>query len=203
MSQASGGFSTSGTGQDVVVSVTPELARRVVAALAIQDATIRAGVLSGARTSSSGTLALARRVRAVVDAVMLPVLIAGGGAAWEAGLVAALDADPAVQVARRCVDVVDLLAAAGAGLGRAALVAADLRRLDADAVDRLIAAEVAAVGVVRRGDSDTEDRLRALGIDYLVPDDADPARRRGRARRGRGGGRRPGRPAHPHRPDVR
>ena len=106
---------------------------------------------------------------------MLPVLIAGGGAAWEAGLVAALDADPAVQVARRCVDVVDLLAAAGAGLGRAALVAADLRRLDADAVDRLNAAEVAAVGVVRRGDSDTEDRLRALGIDYLVPDDADPA----------------------------
>ena len=52
----SGGFSTSGTGQDVVVSVTPDLARRVVAALAIQDATIRAGVLSGARTSSSGTL---------------------------------------------------------------------------------------------------------------------------------------------------
>jgi Flp pilus assembly CpaE family ATPase len=114
-------------------------------------------------------------VRAVVDAVMLPVLIAGGGAPWEAGLVAALDVHPAVQVARRCVDVVDLLAAAGAGLGRAALVAADLRRLDADAVDRLVAAEVAAVGVVRRADTDAEGRLRALGIDYLVPDDADPA----------------------------
>jgi hypothetical protein len=53
---ASGGFSTSGTGQDVVVSVAPALAQRVVAALAIQDATIRAGVLSGARTSSSGAL---------------------------------------------------------------------------------------------------------------------------------------------------
>ena len=51
---ASGGFSTSGTGQDVVVSVAPALARRVVAALAIQDATIRAGVLTGARTGSSG-----------------------------------------------------------------------------------------------------------------------------------------------------
>lgn len=46
---ASGGFSTSGTGQNVVVSVTPALAQRVVAALAIQDATIRAGVLTGAR----------------------------------------------------------------------------------------------------------------------------------------------------------
>jgi SAF domain-containing protein len=56
----SGGFSTSGTGQDVVVSVVPTLAQRVVAALAIPDATIRAGVLTGARkstgTTSSGTL---------------------------------------------------------------------------------------------------------------------------------------------------
>lgn len=104
---------------------------------------------------------------------MLAVLIAGGGASWEAGLVAALGTDPSVQVARRCVDVVDLLAAAGAGLGRVALVAADLRRLDADAVDRLVAAEVAVVGVVSRGDIRTEERLHALGIDYLVPDDAE------------------------------
>lgn len=49
---ASGGFSTSGAGQDVVVSVAPALAQRVVAALAIQDATIRAGVLSGPRPSA-------------------------------------------------------------------------------------------------------------------------------------------------------
>jgi hypothetical protein len=52
----SGGFSTSGTGQDVVVSVAPRLAQRVVAALAIQDATIRAGVLTGSGSGSSGTL---------------------------------------------------------------------------------------------------------------------------------------------------
>lgn len=104
---------------------------------------------------------------------MLAVLIAGGGAPWEARLVAALDSIASVRVARRCVDVVDLLAAAGAGLGRVALVAADLRRLDADAVDRLSAADVVPVGVVARGDSAAEDRLRALGIDYLVPDDAD------------------------------
>ncbi len=52
----SGGFSTSGTGQDVVVSVPAQLAQRVVAALAIQDATIRAGVLTGSRVSSSGAL---------------------------------------------------------------------------------------------------------------------------------------------------
>ena len=107
--------------------------------------------------------------------MMLTVLIAGGGAAWEATLVAALDAEPALHVARRCVDVVDLLAAAGAGLGRVALVAADLRRLDADAVDRLVAADVVPVGVVARGDLSAEDRMRSLGVEFLVPDDADPA----------------------------
>lgn len=108
-------------------------------------------------------------------AVKLPVLIAAGGASWEADLVAALErGSSAVSVARRCVDVVDLLAVAASGLGRVALVAASLRRLDADAVDRLIAAEVVPVGVVPRGDTAAEDRLRALGIEHLVPADADP-----------------------------
>jgi Flp pilus assembly CpaE family ATPase len=107
--------------------------------------------------------------------VKLPVLIAAGGAAWEAELVAALErGSTAVSVARRCVDVVDLLAVAASGQGRAALVAAALRRLDADAVDRLRAAEVVPIGVVPRGDGAVEDRMRAMGIEYLVPDDADP-----------------------------
>jgi MinD-like ATPase involved in chromosome partitioning or flagellar assembly len=107
--------------------------------------------------------------------VKLPVLIAAGGADWETALVAALDRSSAtVTIARRCVDVVDLLAAAAAGLGRAALVAAGLRRLDADAVDRLLAADVVPVGVVRRGDAAAEDRMHALGVEYLVPADADP-----------------------------
>lgn len=42
-----GTFSSTGSGQDVVLSVAPELAQRVVQALAIDNATIRAGVLSG------------------------------------------------------------------------------------------------------------------------------------------------------------
>lgn len=106
----------------------------------------------------------------------LPVLIAAGGASWEADLVAALDSGTApVSVARRCVDVVDLLAVAATGQGRAALVAASLRRLDADAVDRLRAAAVVPVAVVPRADSAAEDRMRALGIEHLVPDDADPS----------------------------
>lgn len=106
----------------------------------------------------------------------LPVLTAAGGAAWATDLVSALEGgDFGVTIARRCVDVVELLSVAAARQGRAALVSASLRHLDADAVDRLVAAEVAPVGVVPRGDSGAEDRLRALGIEHLVPSDADPA----------------------------
>src|SRR5664279_904455 len=44
---ADAGSFASGNGQDVVLSVAPELAQRVVGALAIENATIRAGVLTG------------------------------------------------------------------------------------------------------------------------------------------------------------
>jgi MinD-like ATPase involved in chromosome partitioning or flagellar assembly len=107
--------------------------------------------------------------------VKLPILTAAEGAGWEAGLLVALErGDHGVAVARRCVDVVDLLAVAATGQAKAALVAGGLRRLDADAVDRLNAVGVVPVGVVPRGDADVEGRLRAMGIDYLVPDDAEP-----------------------------
>jgi hypothetical protein len=52
----SGNFGSGGTGQDVVLSVAPELAQRVVEALAIDNATIRAGVLSGARPATRAAL---------------------------------------------------------------------------------------------------------------------------------------------------
>ena len=99
----------------------------------------------------------------------LPILCAADGAAWEERLVAAFErGSHPVEIVRRCVDVVDLLAVAGSGQGRAALVGASLRRLDTDAVERLRAAGVVPVGVVRRGDAEAEDRL-------LLPEDAEPA----------------------------
>lgn len=104
----------------------------------------------------------------------LPVLSAADGAAWEERLVAALARGPhGVEIARRCVDVVDLLAVAASGQGRAALLAPTLRRFDADAVDRLAAAGVVPVAVVPRGDNAAESRVRALGVEHVVPDDAD------------------------------
>lgn len=105
----------------------------------------------------------------------LPVLSLADGAAWEERLVAAFDggAHP-VEIVRRCVDVVDLLAVAASGQGRAALIAAGLRRVDADALDRLRAAGVAPVGVVPRADAAAEEQLRAAGIAHVLPDDAEP-----------------------------
>lgn len=106
----------------------------------------------------------------------LPVLSVADGAGWEERLVTAFESGRhPVEIVRRCMDVVDLLAVAASGQGRAALVAAGLRRLDVDAVDRLQAAGVAPVGVAPRGDAAAEDRLRAVGIEYVVPDDADAA----------------------------
>ncbi len=104
----------------------------------------------------------------------LAVLTAAEGESWEAALVVAWEAGPLrVTVVRRCVDIVELLAVAVSGQAQAALVSAQLRRLDADAVDRLVAADVAPIGVFPGADPDAEDRLRAMGIAYVVAADAD------------------------------
>ena len=105
----------------------------------------------------------------------LPVLTAADGASWEASVVGGLgDGDSAVEVVRRCVDVIELLAVAASGQARAALVSASLRRLDVDAVERLSAAGTVPVGVVERGDVAAEERLRAMGVAFVVASDIDP-----------------------------
>jgi len=103
----------------------------------------------------------------------LPVLTAVTGARWEADLVGELDrADHGVTVVRRCVDLAELLAAAAAGTARAALLSAELRRLDRDAVTRLSAAGIAVVGLFDPGDGVAENRLRELGVGQVLPADA-------------------------------
>ena len=105
----------------------------------------------------------------------LQVFTAVTGAAWESELVGALDrADHGVTVVRRCVDVSELLAAAATGTGQAALLSAELRRLDGDAIARLDAAGVAVVGLVEPGDDRAAERLRQLGVRRVLPADADP-----------------------------
>ena len=105
----------------------------------------------------------------------LQVFTAVTGAAWESELVGALDrADHGVTVVRRCVDVSELLAAAATGTGQAALLSGELRRLDVDAVARLGAAGVAVVGLVDPGDERAAERLRQLGVRFVLPADAEP-----------------------------
>jgi Flp pilus assembly CpaE family ATPase len=108
--------------------------------------------------------------------VSVPVLAAVTGASWEAALVAGLERTPTgITLVRRCVDLADLLAAAATGTARAALLSAELRRLDRDALSRLAAARVAVVGLYSPGDEQAETRLRQLGVVHVLTADASPA----------------------------
>lgn len=106
----------------------------------------------------------------------IPVFTAVTGAPWEAKLVAALErSDHGITVARRCVDLADLISAAASGAARAVLLSADLRRLDREAVARLAKSGVAVVGLVSPGDESATARLRQLGIGVVASADADTA----------------------------
>ncbi len=93
----------------------------------------------------------------------------------EAALVQAVDASGRMAVARRCADVVELLAAAEAGLGRLALVSAELDRLDREAVVALHQCGVRVVCVADQARPWLTDRLAACGADLVVPPPADAA----------------------------
>lgn len=106
----------------------------------------------------------------------LAIVTAVSGSGWESQLVSTIDRAPGgLYVARRCVDVPDLLATAAAGHGRVVLVSADFRRLDRDAVSQLRGSGVAVVGVVMpESAADVTGRMRKLGIDIVVRADATP-----------------------------
>ncbi|WP_029138764.1 AAA family ATPase [Nakamurella lactea] len=103
------------------------------------------------------------------------VATAGSGHDWENELVSALGRPGAsLSVVRRCVDVADLLAVAGTGQAAVVVVAADLRRLTSDAVQRLATAGVAVVGVYSADDQRARVRLERIGVTTVVADDAGP-----------------------------
>ncbi len=108
----------------------------------------------------------------------IAVVSAADGAPWEASLLAELGrgrGEEGITVVRRCVDLVELLAVAASGQAVAALVDAQLRRLDADAVDRLAASAVAVVGVTAPGAQADIERLQDAGIRFFVPSNAAAA----------------------------
>lgn len=96
---------------------------------------------------------------------MSGVLIAAGGASWEATALRSIELEPDLELNRRCVDVADLVSAAQAGTAIVALVSLGLPGLDADIVHRLRHADVYPVAL----DGDAA-RCHALGIaDRLEP----------------------------------
>lgn len=105
------------------------------------------------------------------------VLCAVRGAA-ESQIVQAVDATGGrLRVARRCADLAELLAAAEAGLGRVAVVSADLPLLDREAVAALHRCGVRVVGLGEPGAPWHGERLRDLGAELVldVPLDARAA----------------------------
>ena len=105
----------------------------------------------------------------------VPVLVAAGGAGWEAHAIEQLAAGaPSVVLLKRCVDLNDLLATATTGQAGVALVAHGLPGLDADSVSILRRAGLGVVMVAAPADLTPEDeqRTRRLGIEHLVLSDS-------------------------------
>jgi len=103
--------------------------------------------------------------------VNIGVLIAVHGPR-EGMVAAAVGAAPGLSVARRCADLTEALAAARAGIGSVVLVS-EQAQLHRGVVADFTSMGVAVVGVPSSPDG--EEHLRGLGIDQLLPADADAA----------------------------
>ena len=73
-----------------------------------------------------------------------------------------------LAVTRRCADLAELLAAAAAGLGRVAVVSADLPGLDREAVHHLHGSGVLVVALAEADRGRSADRLTSLGLDAVI-----------------------------------
>jgi hypothetical protein len=102
------------------------------------------------------------------------VVVAAGDAAWEQAALREIDASARLRLARRCVDVADLLAVAHTGRAAAALVSVDLPGLDVDAVHQLERAGVRVAAVdadpARCGDLGIARTLRLGALDDVARD---------------------------------
>lgn len=89
------------------------------------------------------------------------VAVAAAGASWESVVVREVESAESLRLARRCMDVAELLAIAGAGVD-VAVVDASVPQLDLEAVELLRARGVLVLGVGQT------DRLASLGIESTV-----------------------------------
>jgi len=101
--------------------------------------------------------------------VTVRVLIAVSGAR-EVPVAAALGAARGIDVARRCADLSEAVAAASAGVG-SVVVLSEQASLDRGVLGEFAAAGVAVVGAP--AGPDAAEQLRSLGLRDLIPHDAD------------------------------
>jgi len=94
------------------------------------------------------------------------VLVAVRAADEEASVVTVLGSQPQVTVSRRCAELTELLAAAEAGAGTAAVVSGDLPGLDREAVARMRGAGLRVVAI--EDPAGPAERLAGLGCDAVV-----------------------------------
>jgi MinD-like ATPase involved in chromosome partitioning or flagellar assembly len=92
----------------------------------------------------------------------------------EQELVTAVEAAPGVSVVRRCADVPELLSTGASGVADVAIVSADFRGLDRDALRHLAGHGVRVAAFVAAGDDAGEVRLRQLGVHTLIRPGVDP-----------------------------
>jgi len=105
------------------------------------------------------------------------VLLAISDRSVESSVIRVLaDSNGAAALSRRCVDLIDALAAAAAGAGDVLVVSSSLRRLDRDAVEQLAACDVSVV-VVRehpRQDGSSDELLPDPRLSWGVRAVVDP-----------------------------
>lgn len=105
----------------------------------------------------------------------ISVLVAASGATWETDALQELSsAGPGIVVLKRCVDLPDLLATAMTGQAQVAVLAEGLPGVDADSLAHLRRCGVGVVMVTESAQLDpgAEGRLRQLGADHLVSENA-------------------------------
>lgn len=92
----------------------------------------------------------------------------------EQELVTAVEAASGVAVVRRCADVAELMSTGASGIADVAVVSADFRGLDRDALRHLAGHGVRVAGLVATGDDAGEARLRQLGVTTLLRPGTEP-----------------------------
>ncbi|TWE12165.1 AAA family ATPase [Rudaeicoccus suwonensis] len=102
-------------------------------------------------------------------------VVTGIGVHMEATVAASIGAANGVRLVRRCPDVADLLAVAGAHRAEVAVIATDLPGLDRSVVGDLRSAGLGIVGVHAPGDEEHQRVLQQWGITSRVPSDASSA----------------------------